>query len=79
MAIDSLVDVIAMLGNECTDQEEVFDQDETFAPGSDDEFEEMDGVFEGDDPGEWDDPDLGEGDEANNLGEGEEEGEHGKK
>ncbi len=39
----------------------------------------MDGVFEGDDPGEWDDPDLGEGDEANNLGEGEEEGEHGKK
>ncbi len=25
--------------------------------------DEMDGVFEGDDPGEWDEPDPGEGDE----------------
>ncbi len=41
MATDSrfsLVDVIAMLGNECTDQEEVLDQEETFAPGSDERW-----------------------------------------
>ncbi len=72
MATDSrfsLVDVIAMLG---IDQEETFDLELHLD-------DEMDGVFEGDDPGEWDEPDPGEGDEANNQGEGEEEREYGKK